>query len=160
MLLKILGDNILEKLKINIKYHWIDLNNKIGELYKYPQTRREVDKKHLDHSGIYRWIKVNKSDEILCLYIGESVNLYNRLYGYLRKSESKETSYRIGRELKKILGNDIDSEIRFQVLKLSNAKLFDKNITDDSVRSIHFRQTLEQALIYYHKSNGECQLNR
>lgn len=147
------------KLKLHIEYRWIYLKNKKGELYEYPQTRGTVDRKLLKRCGIYRWVKITGQNKITCEYIGESGNLYLRLYGYLSKSKSQTTGSRIGRGLKKILDENKKSVIRFQILELSNSRLSGKRITNDSLCSMHIRQAIEQALIFNHKNKGECKLN-
>lgn len=132
-------DTMPDVLKCDIKFKWEDLLNKEGKPYSFPKKRRTVKEELLKKAGIYRWIKTSqKSKNIVCLYIGESGNLYNRLYGYLyMNNKSQATSYRIGRILCEQVGNG--SNIRFQTLKLLKSTFAGQDNTNEAFLSMHVR---------------------
>jgi hypothetical protein len=150
-----------KKLQLKIKYQWTDLKNKDGESYQFPQKRRIVNRKTLEIPGVYRWIKTarhNKKKKKVCLYVGESTNLYRRFYGYLSQNKTQGTSFRIGSALRTYVKKR--AIIKYQILKLSASKFAGKKISQKDFRSMHVRQVIEQALIVYHKKLGECELNK
>lgn len=149
-----------KQLTFKIKYQWIDLKNKKGTYYCFPDKRGTIEKQLLEHGGVYRWIKTTRKNNRICEYIGESGNMYSRLYGYLYRSKSQATSFRIGKSLKRILRNNRRVVVRFQTLKLLNSHFANKEITNNNFRSMHIRQAIEQSLIAYHKQKSECKLNK
>lgn len=144
-------------MRIQLQYRWKDLIRKDGNLYHFPCQRRNVERKLLEVSGIYRWIRVTPRKKV-CLYLGESGNLYNRLYGYLHRSKSQATSYRIGRELKKQLKKG--GQIGFQLLILLPSRFAGENISSISLESTHLRKAIEQTLIFRENRLGGCKLNK
>ena len=151
----------LQTMTIQVRYHWEDLRCKNGDPYSFPSQRGNVSRRHLDEGGIYRWVELTthgSRKKRVCLYVGEARNLYNRLYGYLYRSKSQATSYRIGRGLRKFVRQH--KEIRFQLLVLSPSTFARMKITQDHLNFMHVRRTIEHAIIFREKENGGGILNR
>jgi hypothetical protein len=148
------------KLKLKINYQWIDLKNKKGDSYQFPDKRGTLERKILENPGVYRWVKIAKTKrKIVCLYIGESSNLYSRIYGYIYQHKSQATSYSVGRKLRKLIKQ---YSVKFQMIQLSASLLAGEKISQDSLSSMHIRQAIEQSLIVYYKNRnrGECKFNK
>jgi hypothetical protein len=147
-------------MRIDIQYRWIDLIGGDGNPYRFPNKPRTDDKKTLDVPGVYRWIKIKRHNNKrikVCLYIGQSSNLYRRLNDFLVKNKSPATAFRIGRILRTRVENG--AIIGYQTLELSASQFADKKISQEDFSSIHVRQAIEQALIVYHKKHDTCKLN-
>jgi len=148
------------KFKLQIEYRWEDLKCKDGKLYLFPWKRGKVNRKTLETAGVYRWVKLIKRNgrkTKFPIYIGESGNLYNRIYGYLHHSKSQATNYRIGLVLRKLSRRH---KIIFQVLTTEILKFAGKTIQNKDLKSMHLRQAIEQSLIFYEKRHRRCKLNK
>lgn len=147
------------KLKMHLEYKWQDLLNKKGEQYFFPDARSTLQRNILEAAGIYRWLMINGRTQNVTLYIGETSNIYNRLYGYLHRSKSQATSYRVGNKLRRIVKKN--GRIKLQLLFLSKSRFGSRWISNHNhnLCCVHIRKAIEQTLIYHEKNSGGCSLN-
>lgn len=144
-------------LTLNMRYAWVTVKCKDGLPYEFPKPRSSLPTSDLMTAGLYRWVGLKRGRQV-SLYIGEAGNLYRRLYGYLYRSSSQATSYRVGREMKRLGWDGV--QIRWQVLRIRRSKMALKRIQQSALHSVHFRRGLEELLVHLESEKGGCLLNR
>jgi hypothetical protein len=145
------------KLGISFFYDWISVKKENEEKYNYPEDRKLI-KKEYKRAAIYKWnIYDAKNKNIKKIYIGETVNLYNRVSGYLRPGTTQKTNIRINEIFNE--NHKKKCKITLDVLYFENMKINNKIINPTDLIDNDIRKALEHLLIIIYKSKKYELLN-
>lgn len=149
---KMIVDKSIE-FETNIKVSWISAENDKEIPYSFPEDLSDYFRAKYSKPYVYRWLILEKSEEYLFnMYLGETENLYRRIYHYLKPGPSQQTNIRLNNLFQESIaeGNDI----KLEVLEFDEIELGEVKVTPTDLSKKHARRFVESLLLtYYQKLN-------
>ena len=156
----VVGDGLNQpfknKLEINGSYDWISVKKEDETIYLFPDDHKLL-KKWYKNSVIYKWNIYDKKGKLKSIYIGEIINLRNRISGYLKPGPTQQTNIRINKLFnefiikKYVITLDI---LFFEKIAVNNEIIHFKDLNNNDIR-----KALEHLLIVINKSKEYKLLN-
>ena len=139
-------------------HKWIPVENDTGIPYYFPEQRSLLFYDQWSVPAIYRWGVFNKqSNTFKQIYIGEAINLYERIKGYINPGPSQGTNQRLNSLFHEEIaqGNRVVLEaLTFEPFQIDGVIIAEENLCEIAVR-----RYLENRFIIYFAKNGYTILN-
>lgn len=139
---------------ISFEFQWESLLTSESVNYQFSQNiDKSLAKKIYGKPAIYRWnIFKNEKNDLKKIYIGETINLYKRVYQYNNPGSDQVTNIRMS----KIFNDEITkgNQVELEILSFETIRIHNELLTVDDLKRTSARKFLENLFIVYYKKLG------
>lgn len=144
---------------IRFKFEWISLKTQVNNNYFFPQNIDKTKSSKHNQPAVYRWILINSNGiKTQNIYIGEAVELAQRIYHYLNPGAEQKTNIRLNSLFHELVakGNRITIEqLQFEPFKLDN-HIINQNSLQDKLT----RRFIEHLMATFYSHEGYNVMNK